>query len=138
MSQLIPTPYSVIHITQRINMNGPHDRHGNDQYVVGAPVVRKAQSINQYGGLYGSSSQIYNPETFDRDETQLSMAVPNPDVYESGDRVVIWPEFDQDGDYIAGSGYAYFVDGQPTDDRKGPWVRYLKQMGGVVKLRRVT
>lgn len=137
MSQLIPTPYTVVHIPRDLNKSGSKDSHGNYQIVASAPVVRKVQSIGQFGRR-GSSRQVQSTEVSDRVETTLQMAVPNPDVYHSDDRVIIDPQLDGSGSYVPGTGIAYLVDGEPFDERTGPWPRYLKLFGGVVKLRRVT
>jgi hypothetical protein len=137
VTQLIPTPYTVAHISRQLDTQGAKDSHGNYQMEEAAPVLRQVQSINQVGRL-GSSRAVFTTETSNREEVTLHMAVPNPEVYASGDQVLIGPVLDVDGNYVPGSGTAYWVNGDPTDDRKGPWPRYLKHFGGVVKLRRVT
>lgn len=132
MRQLIPTPYTVVHISRQLDKT-QKDRHGNYVMAESTPVVRKVQSIT-----VRNSREVFTSEVANREEALIDMAVPNPDVYKSGDQVLIDAQLSAAGQYVPGSGTAYFVDGEPTDDRKGPWKRYLQQFGGIVKLRRVT
>jgi hypothetical protein len=138
MRQLIPTPYSVAHIPRSLNKKGPKDSHGNYQMVPGPPTIRKVQSITQFGRR-GSSRALFTTErTGEAEEVTLHIAVPNPEVYANGDQVLIDPQIDPNGNYVAGTGVAYYVDGDPSDERRGPWPQYLQQFGGIVKLRRVS
>lgn len=137
MSRAFPSPYTVVHISRRLDTAGAKDSHGNYQMTQSAPVVRKAQSIDQMGRR-GSSRAVFSTETSSREETTLHMAVSNPEVYHNNDQVLLDPVLDANGSYVPGTGTAHWVDGEPSDDRRGPWVRYLKQFGGIVKLRRVT
>lgn len=133
MRQLIPTPYTVAHISRQLNTTGAKDSHGNYQIVESQAVLRKAQSF-----VHRNARQVFSTETQNREDVILQMAVPNPEVYASGDQVLLDPEIDPAGVYVPGSGTAYVVDGDPADERLGPWRRYLMQFGGIVKLRRVT
>jgi hypothetical protein len=135
--QLIPTPYTVAHIARSLSTTGPKDSHGNYTKVSAPAVLRRVQSISQIGRS-GSSRAVFTTESQSREETTLQIAVPNPDVYHNGDQVLIDPAVDANGNYVAGSGTAYWVDGEPSDERRGPWPRYLQEFGGVVKVRRVT
>lgn len=137
MRQLIPTPYTVAHIPRPVDTGGAKDSHGNYQIVPGVAVLRKVQSIDQFGRR-GSSRQLFSTENLQSEEVRLAMAVPNPDAYASGDQVLLDPEVDSNGSYVANTGIAYVVDGDPSDEREGPWQKYLQQFGGIVKLRRVT
>jgi hypothetical protein len=135
MSSYIPSPYVVGHAHRAVA--GPKDSHGNRTITAGAVVQRRVQSINQFGRR-GSSRAIFSTETAGREEVTLHMSVDNPDVYANGDQVLIGAQFDSVGNYIPGTGTAYTVDGDPSDERNGPWPRYTKLFGGVVKIRRVT
>jgi len=137
MRSLFPSPHAVVHISRQLNKAGPKDSHGNYQQVTSSPVVRKAQSIAQFGRR-GSSRAVFTSETQDREEIYLHMVVSNPEVYANGDQVLIDPTIDQDGNYVSGTGTAYWIDGDPSDERKGPWPKLLSQFGGLIKLRRVT
>lgn len=137
MRQLIPTPYTVVHISRQLDKAGPKDSHGNYQMTESTPVVRKVQSINQLGRR-GSSRAVFTTEVQNREEITLHIAVPNPEVYHNGDQVLIDAQIGPTGNYVPGTGTAYWVDGDASDERLGPWPRYLQQFGGTVKLRRVT
>lgn len=126
---LIPTPYTVAHISRGVDTN-QKDAHGNFVKVAATPVLRKVQSFVQ-----ASSGQHYSIETVERDENEIQMAVPNPQVYKSGDQVLIFGTV-VNGTYTNGT--AYVVDGDASDSRLGPWARHVRQFGGIVKLKRVT
>jgi hypothetical protein len=51
---------------------------------------------------------------------------------------VLFPELDANGDYVPGSGVAFWVDGLPFDQRLSPWPTLTRVFGGSVRLRRVT
>lgn len=126
---LIPTPYSVAHISNAVDTS-TKDAHGNYVKLSAAPVIRRVQSFVQ-----ASSGQHYSVETTDRDTVDIHMAVPNPEVYKSGDRVLLFGTVVNDT-YVDGT--AYLVDGDASDSRLGPWTRHLRGFGGIVKLKRVT
>jgi hypothetical protein len=130
----IPTPWPVLHTAKTIDMTQT-DAHNNYLIIEGAPVVRYAYSFVQFGRR-GSTSQIISPEFLNRTETTLHLAVPNPDAYSSGDGVILGGTVDDEGNYDGG--VAYFVDGDPNDERHGPWPNLTQWTGGTVKLRRVT
>lgn len=136
MRSIFPSPYAVVHIARRLDTT-VKDSHGNYPMMTSAPVIRRAQSIAQYGRR-GSSRAVFTAETQNREEITLLMVVSNPEAYADGDQVLVDPTFDVDGNYVAGTGTAYWVDGSPSDERKGPWPKLLAQFGGLVKLRRVT
>lgn len=129
---IIPTPHTVAHMSRQVDKTGSKDSHGNYQLATAEPVIRKAQCFVQL--RYGTS-RILSTETTTREQETLHMAVPNPDVYKSGDRVLLWGTV-SGGEYVGG--YAYWVDGDPEDSRRGPWTALVQQFGGYVKLRRVT
>lgn len=135
MNTYFPSPWTVVHFPRPVD--GATDSHGNAQPDTGDPVVRQAQSVTQFGRR-GSSRQIFSTETLGREEVMLHLAVADPTPYHSGDQVILGAELDSDGSYIPGSGMAYVVDGDPSDERQGPWQRYTALFGGEVKLRRTT
>lgn len=135
---IFPSPWPVVHIARRRSTDpADEDDHGNYPTVTLTPVVRRAMSIIQHGRT-GSSKQILSSEYVDRTETTMELTVADTTVYESQDQVLIFPSFNSDGSWQAGSGIAYVVDGVPTDERVGPWPGLLAIFGGNVKLRRVT
>lgn len=132
---IVPSPWTIVHIARTYDT--VRDDHGNLKVLKLDPVVRKAMSIVQKG-LFGTSKQIMNIEAAKRVETTLEMAVADPETYAVQDQVLVFPELDVNGDYVAGTGTAYFVEGLPTDDRVGPWRGLLSIFGGVVNIRRIT
>jgi hypothetical protein len=134
---LIPSPYAVVHIGRPIDTGDVDPDTGNPQLVPQPPVVRMVQSITQFGRR-GSSREVIAAEYLERTETELHMSVADPTIYQPMDQIIVNPTLDCDGNWVTGSGFAYWIDGAPADSRKGPWPAYLKQFGGVVKLRRVT
>lgn len=132
---IVPSPWTIVHIARTYDT--VRDDHGNLKVLKLDPVVRKAMSIVQKG-IFGTSKQIMNTESVKRVETLLEMAVADPETYAVQDQVLIFPELDSDGDYVTGTGTAYFVEGVPSDDRVGPWRGLLAVFGGVVHLRRIT
>jgi len=136
MTSIIPSPYPIVHIAREIDTEMDPDT-GNPTIVNEAPVVRYVQSIAQFGRR-GSSREVISPEYLMRIETQLSVSVADPSVYASDDQMILEPELDGGGNYIDGTGVAYWIDGTPSDSREGPWPQYLAVFGGVVHLRRVT
>lgn len=137
MGSLIPSPYVVVHI-KRIVSDEPDPDTGNDVIVELPPVVRRAQQISQIGRTRGSSKVVLTGEFLKRLDTDLHISVEDPSVYGPMDQVLLFPELDGDGDYIPGTGYAFFIDGLPYDARSSPWPLFTKAFGGQVRLRRVT
>lgn len=132
---LIPQPYRVVHMTQVSGVYDPDT--GNEREAYEPAVVRRAQQITQIGRR-GSSHEVISAEFVDRVETHLKMNVLNPTLYKQHDRVLLNAEFDTSGDWVAGTGVAYVVNGDPFDERKGPWRQLYQQFGGDVTLRRAT
>ena len=133
---VIPSPWQVVHIPRYID-TAQEDDHGNYPILEDPPVVRNVMSITQFGRR-GSSREIISPEFLLRTETTIHIAVSDPTIYEPEDLVLLYPELDATGSYVADTGIAYWVDGVPSDERTGPWPGLLAAFGGVVKLRRVT
>lgn len=137
MGSIIPSPYTVCHIARYISDVEDPDT-GNDVIYDLPPIIRKAQSISQIGRLRGSSKQVYGPDYVKRIESELHIAVADPTVYMPGDQVLLFPEVDENGDYVPGTGFAFQVDGIPDSSLTSPWPLYSKALGGMVRLRRVT
>jgi hypothetical protein len=137
MPSMIPAPYPVCHI-QRITSEEPDPDTGNDVVVDLPPVIRYAQGISQIGRMRGSSKFVLTPEFAKRVDTELHISVADPSVYGPLDQVLLFPEIDEYGDYVPGSGFAFWVDALPFDGRQGPWPLFLKAFGGMVRLRRAT
>lgn len=134
---IIPSPYVIVHI-QRVQTDELDPDTGNPKTVQYPPVVRLAQGISQIGRLRGSSKFIFSAEFVKRVETELHIAVADPAVYGPMDQVLLFPELDEDGEYVAGTGYAFQVDGVAYDGRQSPWPLFSKAFGGMVRLRRVS
>lgn len=132
-----PTPQRVAHIVRYEDTTNGVDEHGNYPIVDEPPVIRHIYDISQFGRR-GSSSIVQGPEFQDRVETTIHLSVPYPELFSSGDQILLDFDVDVNGDYVPGTGIAYWVDGEPAEDRLSPWPRYTKNMGGVVKIRRVT
>ena len=132
----IPSPITVVHIPRHLS-DTPDADTGNYEFIEDTPVVRKVQSLGQFG-RFGSSHEVMGPDVTERNETRLRMACTNPSLYKPSDLVVINPELDTDGNWITDTGDVYFVDGEPFDERQGPWPALLSVFGGGVKLRRVS
>jgi hypothetical protein len=122
------------------------DDHGNYPVIDDPPVIRNFYDISQFGRR-GSSHLIMGPEFQERTETILHMSVPDPTLYQSGDQIILFADLETVGydsggkpiqQYVPGTGIAYFVDGDPPEDRMSPWPRLTMQFGGVVKIRRIT
>ena len=130
----IPAPWPVLHIPRTVDTTQT-DSHGNHPIIDGAPVIRYVRGYNQPGRL-GASSEVISPEFLDRIETTLDMDVPNPQDYHASDGVIIGGTVDEQGNYDGGT--QYWVNGDPTNDFKGPFKRLYTWTGGKVKLRRIT
>ena len=133
---LIPSPWPVVHIARWLDTT-TEDEHGNFPWLEDPPVVRHVYSVTQFGRR-GSSREVMGPEFQERIETILHMACNDPTLYKGSDQVILDPDFDDIGNYIPDTGIAYWVDGDPTDERVGPWPALLQWSGGVVKLKWVT
>ena len=132
---LFPSPYPVAHIARTFDHLELDPDTGNEVLVESAPVVRYAQEISQTGK--GSSSDVLSAEFADRVESTITMSVDDSTVYKTSDQVILFPEI-SGGQYVAGTGVAFWVDGEPSDQRDGPWGHMFKGFGGVVTLKRVT
>jgi hypothetical protein len=130
----IPAPWPVLHTPRTVDETVT-DGHGLNPIVDGAPVIRHVYSYHQ-AGRAGSSSEVISPEFLDRIETTIDMAVPNPADYHPSDGVIIGGTVDEDGNYEGGT--AFWVNGDPSSDFKGPFPKLYKWTGGIVKLRRIT
>lgn len=137
MGSLFAEPYRVAHATRVISDQLDPDT-GNPVIVSYPPRIRKAQAFSQIGRMRGSSKGIFDVESLKKIDTEIHMAVSDPEVYSSGDSVLLFPEIDEDGDYVAGSGYAFVVDGLAVNSKLSPWPAFMKALGGIVRLRRVT
>ena len=133
---LIPSPWPVVHIARFIDENTT-DEHGNNPVTEDPPVVRHVYSITQFGRR-GSSREVMGDEFAERIASVLHMACNDPTLYKHSDQVLVDADFDSQGNWIPGSGTAYWVDGDPSDERVGPWASLLTWSGGLVKLARVT
>lgn len=135
MASIFPSPYTVCHIPRSFSESVDPDT-GNPILVKSAPVTRFVQEITQMAKA--SSSDVQGEESVDRVETTLLMSVDDVSVYSCDDQVIVNPLFGDDGSYAAGSGEAYWVDGNPNDQRGGPWPGLFKVFGGIIHLKRVT
>lgn len=133
----IPSPYVVAHIVRYVSDEEDPDT-GNDVIQELPAVIRRAQGISQIGRLRGSSKFVFTSDYVKRVETDLHIAVSDPSLYSPGDQVLLFPEVDDNGDYIPGTGFAFFVDGVPFDGRQSAWPLFTKALGGMVRLRKVT
>lgn len=130
-----PSPYPVAHIARRFDRTELDPDTGNEVLITAPAVIRYAQEISQTGKA--SSDDVIGSEFENRTDTTLIMCVDDPTVYSSDDQVVIDPEL-EGSEYVPGSGTAYWVDGNPSDQRQGPWAQLFAGFGGVVMLKRVT
>ena len=127
-----PSPYPVAHIARRFDRTELDPDTGNELLVSADPVIRYAQEISQTG-----SSDVISGDFENRTDNTLIMSVDDPTVYSSDDQVLIDPEVNG-SEYVPGTGTAYWVDGNPSDQRQGPWGDLFQGFGGVVMLKRVT
>jgi hypothetical protein len=131
------TPWTILHIVRYEDTTGEKDPHGNWPVVEEAAVPREIYSLSQFGRR-GSSHVVMGAEFQERTATILHLAVPDPRLYNSGDQVILWPEFDDQDNYVPDSGVAYWVDGDPSEERMSPWPELTAGFGGTVKVSRVT
>jgi hypothetical protein len=134
---LVPNPYIVCHIVRKISDQTDPDT-GNNVIVDLPPVIRKAQSFSQIGRMRGSSKIVLTPEYLRRISTELHMSVDDPELYGPQDQVLLFPEVDQDGDYIPGTGFAFWIDGLVINSKTSPWPSFTRGFGGLIRLRRTT
>ncbi len=66
------------------------------------------------------------------------MAVSNPECYNPQDQVRLFPDVDDNGNYVSGPGIAFLVSGLSSDNRTSPWPAFIRMFGGSVRLVRVT
>jgi hypothetical protein len=137
MPSFIPEPWKVAHIARAIDTSDDDDT-GNPRQVDAPPVIRTVRSIAQEGHDRGSSRQVISAEFVKRIDTHLIMAVSNTEVYSPQDQVRLFPDVDENNNYIAGTGVAFWVDGLSRDDRTSPWPALTRWTGGSVRLVRVT
>jgi hypothetical protein len=137
MVSIVPNPYVIAHITRAMTTEKDPDT-GNDVMVDFPPVIRPVQAFAQIGRTRASSKQIISVEFAKRVETALHMMVPDPSLYHPMDQVLLFPEVDADGEYVPGSGVAFWVDGMAIDARQSPWPQLTKIFGGIVEIHRVT
>jgi hypothetical protein len=126
----VPTPITIY---QKVYVEGADDAHGNPIESWDDPVARKVQSINEFGRR-GSSHEIVSPDYLNRVETMLELGVPDVTLYKPKDIVLIGPDY-------AGSateGVAFHVEGDPSENRLGPFPLLNRILGGAVRVRRVT
>lgn len=88
--------------------------------------------------MRGSSKQIMSIEFLKRVELSLHLSVAEPDVCSPTDQVLLYPSVDDAGNYVPGSGIAFFVDGVALDARTSPWPLFTKMFGGTVQIKRIT
>lgn len=134
------TPWTIMHIVRYEDTTGDKDEHGNWPVVEEPPVARQIYSQTQFGRR-GSSHVVMGPEFAERTETILHLAVPDPTVYSSGDQILLFCQFDGEEtaeNYVPETGVAYYVDGDPAEERMSPWPSLTMQFGGVVKVLRAT
>jgi hypothetical protein len=94
------------------------------------------QAINQFGRR-GSSHEIVDVDYLDRVETTLVIGVADVTLYSEEDVIIIGATgLDGAGNPIGGT--AYHVEGDPTDNRLGPFPLLNKMLGGTIRVRRVT
>jgi len=130
-----PSLYPVCHIARRYDAVEVDPDTGNEIQVVAAPVVRYAQEFSQV--RKGSSSDVLSADFVDRVEETIEMSVDDVSVYATADQVILNPEI-SGGEYVAGTGTAYWIDGTPNDQKNSPWPGLFAEFGGVIRLKRVT
>jgi hypothetical protein len=109
------------------------DDHGNYPRLEDPPVIRWVMSIHQQRGL-----EIQAESHALQVSTALDMVVADPESYSADDHVILNVGIDDDGEYVPETGTLYWIDGDPTDERQGPWPGLLAMFGGIVRLKRVT
>jgi hypothetical protein len=133
-----PSIYPVVHIARAQESSDLDPDTGNPKEVTFPPVVRYAQAISQFGRERPSSNQVISAEFVQRVETAMRLTVAEPTVYATQDRVLLFPELDDNKEWVPGTGIAFWVDGLFEDQRLAPWQPYFQIFGGFIMLRRVT
>ena len=128
-----PSNYPVVHIA-RAN-SGVDPDTGNEVLTTAAPVIRYVQElvVTSSSDVFDGSGQFQNRIT-----QTVKMSVDDPTLYATEDQIVIDPQLNTDGTWVSGTGEAFWIDGVPQDNRKGPWADLFAGFGGVIELRRVT
>ena len=138
-SQWFPSLYPVVHYARRFSRTEPDPDTGNEYVIESAPVIRYVQEIAQKGK--GSSEDVITGEFENRTVETLIMSVNDPQNYASEDKIIVDPVI-ENGVYVEGTGRAYWINGEPNDQRNGPfwttWSRIFDGFGGVIHLKRVT
>lgn len=137
MPSFLPEPYTIAHIARAIDTSEINPDTGDPRQVSPAAVLRRVRAIAQEGHR-GSSHQIFTAESVKKIETTLTLAVARPEVYAPMDQVRLFPELDENADYISGSGISFWVDGLVRDDRLSPWPSFTRWTGGSIRIKRVT
>jgi hypothetical protein len=133
-----PSIYPVVHIARAQDSTEEDPDTGNPKQITFPPVVRYAQAISQFGRERPSSNQVISPEFVQRVETAIRLTIAEPKVYATQDQVLLFPELDENNEWIPGTGIAFWVDGLFEDQRMSPWPQYFQVFGGFIMLRRVT
>jgi hypothetical protein len=134
----IPSPYVIAHV-RRVTSDTETDIDTGNQVINDLPaVIRRVQSVSQIGRTRGSSKMILSAEFAKRVDTELHISVADPTLYGPLDQVLLFPEVDDNGDYVPGTGTAFWVDGLEFDARQSPWPLFTKAFGGMVRIRRCT
>jgi hypothetical protein len=71
-------------------------------------------------------------------DTALHFSVDDPSLYSPTDRIFLFPGVDDDGNYVPGSGAAFWIDGLSIDGRQSPFPQLTKIFGGVLEIKRVS
>lgn len=137
MGSLIPSPYDCVHLAHVVSSEIDPDT-GNPLVKELPAVTRRYQSLSQIGRLRGSSKDLHSAEFLNRVETELHMSVADPKLFNAQDLVVLYPELDEDGEWLPGTGFTFTVDGMAINSSTSPWPAFTKCLGGVVRLRRAT
>ena len=134
----VPTPITIYH---KVFVDSGPDTwngitHGNPAESWNAPVARQVQAINEFGRR-GSSHEIVDADYLNRVETMLEIGVPDVSLYNPRDIVIIGAT-GVDGQGNPVGGVAFHVEGEPSENRRGPLPLLNKMLGGSVRVRRVT
>ena len=132
----IPTPLTIYH--QIWTATGDLNHQGDQTFFLAPSIPRKVQAITEFGRR-GSSHEIVSADYLARVETMLEIGVPDPTLYNPEDEVIIGAsgtQFDDDGNPT--DGFAFKVEGDPSDNRMGPLPLLNGILGGAVRVRRIT
>ena len=134
----VPTPITIYHQVFNDSSSDTFNgiSHGNPGESWDAPVARQVQAINEFGRR-GSSHEIVSADYFERVETMLEIGVPDVSLYNERDIVILGATgVDGGGNPVGGT--AFHVEGEPSENRRGPLPLLNKMLGGSVRVRRVT